>query len=36
MKVKYPNITVQLSGKDGNAMMIIGKVRKALIERPGA
>ena len=28
--VKYPNIEVQLSGSDGNAMMIIGKVRLAM------
>ena len=26
MKVKYPNIHVQLTGKDGNAFMIIGSV----------
>ena len=30
MEVKYPEITVQLSGEDGNAMCIIAKVRKAL------
>jgi len=30
MKVKYPNIEVQLSGEDGNAFFIIGKVCKAL------
>lgn len=29
-EVKYPNVKVQLSGEDGNAMMIIGRVRKAL------
>ena len=29
-EVKYPNVSVQLSGEDGNAMMIIGRVRKAL------
>lgn len=27
---RYPNITVQLSGEDGNAFFIIGKVRNAL------
>lgn len=27
---KYDNINVQLSGEDGNAFMIIGRVRKAL------
>jgi hypothetical protein len=29
-EIKYPDIEVQLSGEDGNAMMIIGRVRKAL------
>ncbi len=28
--MKYPNITVKLTGTDGNSMMIIGKVRAAL------
>jgi len=27
---KYPNIRVKLSGKDGNAFSILGRVRKAL------
>ena len=27
---KYPNITVQLVGQDGNAMSIISRVKKAL------
>ena len=27
---KYPSITVQLTGTDGNAMMVIGKVRAEL------
>jgi len=27
---KYPDITVQLTGEDGNAFLILGKVRKAL------
>jgi hypothetical protein len=27
---KYPNIEVQLTGKDGNAFFIIGTVRRAL------
>lgn len=27
---KYPNVQVQLSGGDGNAFMLIGKVQKAL------
>lgn len=27
---KYPQIEVQLTGEDGNAMFIIGKVRRAL------
>ena len=30
MKIKYPNIHVQLVGEDGNAFSIIGRVRKAL------
>lgn len=27
---KYPKIKVQLSGQDGNAMMIVGRVRVAM------
>ena len=27
---KYPDIVVQLSGEDGNAYFIMGRVRKAL------
>lgn len=27
---KYPNVQVQLSGQDGNAFMLIGRVQKAL------
>lgn len=30
MEVKYPNITVELIGQNGNAFMIIGLVDKAL------
>jgi hypothetical protein len=30
MDVKYPDIEVQLTGEDGNAFSIIGRVRKAL------
>ncbi len=30
MEVKYPNIEVQLSDQDGNAMSIIGRTIKAL------
>ena len=30
MDVKYPEIVVQLSGEDGNAFSIIGRVSKAL------
>jgi hypothetical protein len=30
MEVKYPNITVELCGHDGNAFSIIGRVTKAL------
>lgn len=32
---RYPDVTVQLSGDDGNAMFIIGKVARAL-RRAGA
>jgi len=28
---KYPNITVELIGQDGNAFLIIGKVIKAMM-----
>lgn len=27
---RYPEITVQLTGQDGNAFLIIGRVQKAL------
>lgn len=30
MDVKYPDVTVQLTGRDGNAILIIGAVAKAL------
>jgi len=30
MDVKYPNITVVLVGTDGNALAIVGKVKRAL------
>ena len=30
MDIKYPNIDVQLSGEDGNAFVIIGRVSSAL------
>lgn len=30
MNVKYPQIEVQLTGEDGNAFFIIGRVSKAL------
>lgn len=30
MEPKYGNIDVQLSGEDGNAFFILGKVQKAL------
>lgn len=29
-EVKYPNIKVQLTGKDGNAFAVIGRVSEAL------
>ena len=28
--VKYPEITVKLLGEDGNAMLIVGRVREAM------
>jgi hypothetical protein len=30
MTPKYPEIEVQLTGEDGNALAIVGRVRKAL------
>ena len=30
MKIKYPDIEVQLAGKDGNAFSILGRVTRAL------
>lgn len=30
MEIKYPNITVELVGQDGNAFSIIARVQKAL------
>ena len=30
MSAKYPNIHVQLSGEDGNAFTILGRVRRAM------
>jgi hypothetical protein len=35
MTPKMPHVTVNLSGEDGNAMMIIGAVRRAM-KRAGA
>lgn len=29
-EVKYPDVKVQLSGEDGNAFMIVGRVSSAL------
>lgn len=29
-EVKYPDVEVQLSGEDGNAFFIMGRVRRAL------
>lgn len=31
-EAKYPNIHVQLTGEDGNAFFIIGKMRRALMK----
>ena len=30
LAVKFPNVTVQLTGEDGNAFFILGKVQRAL------
>lgn len=30
MEIRYPDITVDLSGGDGNAFVILGRVRRAL------
>ena len=30
MNIKHPEITVQLTGSDGNAFSILGRVQKAL------
>ena len=30
-KPKYPEIVIQLTGENGNAFVILGKVRKALL-----
>lgn len=29
---KYPNIKVRLTGKDGNAFAVLGKMQKALVK----
>jgi hypothetical protein len=31
MDVRYPDITVQLTGEDGNAFAVMGAVKKALM-----
>lgn len=33
--VTYPDITVELSGQDGNAFAIIGRVSKAITKEEG-
>jgi hypothetical protein len=30
MEIKFPHISVQLTGEDGNAFMIIGRVQRAM------
>jgi hypothetical protein len=30
MEVRFPKVTVKLTGEDGNAFAILGRVRKAL------
>jgi len=32
MEVKYPEVRVKLTGKDGNALAIVGRVKNALLE----
>jgi hypothetical protein len=32
MEPKYPDITIQLTGEDGNAFFILSRVRKAMIK----
>ncbi len=32
-QVKFPQVKVQLTGLDGNAFMIIGRVRRAMKEK---
>jgi hypothetical protein len=32
MEPKYPDITIQLTGEDGNAFYILGKCHKAMVE----
>ena len=34
-KVKYPDIKVQLAGRDGNAFVILGRVGRAIREVHG-
>lgn len=34
--VQYPNVTVQLTGEDGNAFYIIGAISKAIRASEGA
>ena len=36
MDVKYPDVTVQLTGRDGDAFAIIGAVSRALRKQVGA
>lgn len=36
MSVKYPHVHVQLTGTDGNAFALIGKVRRAISRQVGA
>ena len=35
MEIKFPDIEVQLSGEDGNAFSIIGRVSKAIRRAEG-
>jgi hypothetical protein len=36
MAITYPDISVQLSGTDGNAFSVIGKVQKAIRNSEGS
>ena len=35
MEVKYPDVTVKLTGTDGNVFAIVGKVKNAIWKKHG-